>query len=422
MEGGNPTSLLLIAPLLLVFGTTILVTIAGGTMSDAKAAAKAFVYAFTAKVRPAGDVVPTVVSLAEKARKEGLLALEDQLKDIDDPFLVKGVTMAIDGTDPEELRDILESELYAKKAHDKHSAKFFADAGAYAPTIGIIGTVMGLVHVLENLAKPEELGHLIAAAFIATLWGVMSANVIWLPVGNRLKRLAELEAARMELVIEGISAIQSGSNPRVIAQKLQLAAPRRRAATRPRRRDMSESTPRRKRREEHEEHENHERWLVTYADMVTLLMVLFIVMFAMSVVDEKKFNALKEGLAAGFGDSTAILDGSDNLLEQAGVSDVDLIEANEYVRKMPPEEQAKFKQALAREEQLKQQRAYAEAEAEVDRLEKLLAELDAALRAKGLRNDVQAGIDERGPGAQPGVEARRLRARPGRAQPARHRR
>ncbi len=225
MEGGNPMSLLLIAPLLLVFGTTLLVTVAGGTMNDAKAAAKAFVYAFTAKVRPAGEVVPTVVSLAERARKEGLLALEDSIKDIDDPFLVKGVTMAIDGTDPEELRDILESELYAKKAHDKHSAKFFADAGAYAPTIGIVGTVMGLVHVLENLAKPEELGHLIAAAFIATLWGVMSANVIWLPVGNRLKRLAELEAARMELIIEGISAIQSGSNPRVIAQKLKSLLP-----------------------------------------------------------------------------------------------------------------------------------------------------------------------------------------------------
>jgi chemotaxis protein MotB len=159
---------------------------------------------------------------------------------------------------------------------------------------------------------------------------------------------------------------------------------------------MSESKPRRNRREEHEEHENHERWLVTYADMVTLLMVLFIVMFAMSVVDEKKFNALKQGLAAGFGDSTAILDGSDNILEQAGVSDVDLIEANEYVQKMAPEERAKFKQALAREEQLKQQRAYAEAEAEVDRLEELLAELDAALREKGLRNDVQAGIDDRG--------------------------
>ena len=151
-----------------------------------------------------------------------------------------------------------------------------------------------------------------------------------------------------------------------------------------------------RRREEHEEHENHERWLVTYADMVTLLMVLFIVMFAMSVVDEKKFNALKEGLAAGFGDSTAILDGSDNLLNQAGVSDVDLIEANEYVSKMKPEEKAKFKDAFAREEQLKKERQYAEAAAEVDRLQALLDKLDAALRAKGLRDDVQAGIDERG--------------------------
>jgi chemotaxis protein MotB len=159
---------------------------------------------------------------------------------------------------------------------------------------------------------------------------------------------------------------------------------------------MSGSAPRRKRREEHEEHENHERWLVTYADMVTLLMVLFIVMFAMSVVDEKKFNALKEGLAAGFGDSTAILDGSENILAQAGVSDVDLINANEYVRKMKPEEREKFQEALAAEEQLKRERQYAEAAAEVDRLQELLDRLDAALRAKGLRDDVQAAIDERG--------------------------
>jgi chemotaxis protein MotA len=158
-------------------------------------------------------------------RGRGLLALEDQLKDIDDPFLVKGVTMAIDGTDSEELRDILEAEVHAKKARNRQGAKFFADAGAYAPTIGIVGTVMGLVHVLENLAQPEELGHLIAAAFIATLWGVMSANVIWLPIGSRLKRLGELEATRMEMTIEGIAAIQSGANPRIVAQKLRSLLP-----------------------------------------------------------------------------------------------------------------------------------------------------------------------------------------------------
>lgn len=225
MEGGNPSSMLLVPPMLLVFGCTLMVTLAGGTIPDAKNAMRSLKTAFTGKVRPAGEVVPMVVGLAEKARREGLLALEDELKGVDDPFLVKGVTLAIDGTDPEEVRDILEAEVHAMKAQGKHSAKFFADAGAYAPTIGIVGTVMGLVHVLENLAEPEKLGHLIAAAFIATLWGVMSANVIWLPIGNRLKRLTELEAARMELVIEGVAAIQAGSNPRIIAQKLSSLLP-----------------------------------------------------------------------------------------------------------------------------------------------------------------------------------------------------
>lgn len=225
LEGGNPASLLLLPSLLLVFGTTLLITVAGGTLDDAKAAVAAMVRALTGKVQSSADVVPVVVSLAERARREGMLALEDSLKDIDDPFLVKGVTMAVDGTDPEEVRSILEAEVYAKRMEDKQSAKFFGDAGAYAPTIGIVGTVMGLVHVLENLAAPEELGHLIAAAFIATLWGVMSANVMWLPISNRIKRLSDLECARMEIVIEGVAAIQAGSNPRVVAQKLRSLLP-----------------------------------------------------------------------------------------------------------------------------------------------------------------------------------------------------
>lgn len=225
MEGGNPMSLLLVPPLLLVFGTTILICIAGGTMMDAKNVPKSLKRAFGGKVEPAAAMIPEVVSLAERARREGLLSLEESIASIEDPFLVKGVTMAIDGTDPEEVRDILEAEVYAKKAEDKQGAKFFADAGAYAPTIGIIGTVMGLVHVLENLAAPEELGHLIAAAFVATLWGVTSANVIFLPIGSRLKRLSELEVARMELIIEGVWAIQAGANPRIIAQKLTSLLP-----------------------------------------------------------------------------------------------------------------------------------------------------------------------------------------------------
>jgi chemotaxis protein MotA len=225
MEGGNPASLLLLPPMLLVFGTTIMVTVAGGTMADAKQAITSFKRALTGSAQSSASAVPVLVSLADKARREGLLSLEDAIRDVDDPFLVKGVTLAVDGTDSEDLREILEGEVDAKRSTDKHQAKFFSDAGGYAPTIGIIGTVMGLVHVLENLSQPEELGHLIAAAFIATLWGVMSANVIWLPVGNRLKRLGELEATRMEVVIEGVLAIQAGSNPRMVSQKLRSLLP-----------------------------------------------------------------------------------------------------------------------------------------------------------------------------------------------------
>jgi len=225
LEGGNPASMILLPPMLLVFGATLAICFAGGTVADGKNAIGSLKRAFTGKAASSADLVPVVVQLAERARRDGLLALEESLREIDDPFLVKGVTLAIDGTDPDEVREILEAEVYAKKSQDKHGAKFFADAGAYAPTIGIVGTVMGLVHVLENLAQPEELGHLIAAAFLATLWGVCSANAIWLPIAARLKRLSDLECTRMEVAIEGIAAIQAGANPRVIAQKLHSLLP-----------------------------------------------------------------------------------------------------------------------------------------------------------------------------------------------------
>ena len=226
MEGSSPLAIVLIPPLILVFGGTFGAAIAGSAMADVKKVGAWFKMALMpAKVPPVSDRIATLVSLAEKARKEGLLALEAQVKDIDDPFLKRGLQMGIDGTDPEELREILEAELDGKRASDRQSAKFFNDMGGYAPTIGIFGTVMGLVHVLENLSQPEELGHLIAGAFIATLWGVLSANVVWLPIGSRLSRIGELEAQRMELVVEGVMAIQAGSNPRVVAQRLQSLLP-----------------------------------------------------------------------------------------------------------------------------------------------------------------------------------------------------
>ncbi len=145
-----------------------------------------------------------------------------------------------------------------------------------------------------------------------------------------------------------------------------------------------------------EEHENHERWLVTYADMVTLLMVLFIVMFAMSQVDEKKFNALKVGLAAGFGQSTSILDGSSQILEQPGTAIAAPIAPSEVSADLPPKEQAAVANAVARYDTLRQQRKVASAELEVDRLVSIRKQLLAALAAKGLKDDVRTTIDERG--------------------------
>jgi chemotaxis protein MotA len=225
LEGGHPGSIFLIPALLLVFVGTLGAAMAGGLLKDTIGLIGSLKLAFLGKATPSDALVDDIVKLAEKARREGLLALEDAMKDVTDPFLKRGLQLAIDGTDSEELRDILEAEVDAKRKADKAAAKIFADMGGYAPTIGIIGTVLGLIHVLENLSQPDKLGHLIAGAFVATLWGVLSANVLWLPLGNKLKRLSEIECGQMELVIAGIINIQAGANPRLVAQKLRSLLP-----------------------------------------------------------------------------------------------------------------------------------------------------------------------------------------------------
>ena len=225
MEGGNPMSIFLLPPLLLVFFGTIGAAMAGGLLKDTTGLVPVLKTALLAKVTPANDAVTTVVGLAERARREGLLALEDAIGEVEDPFLRKGLELAVDGTDPEQLREILECEIEAKRVADKSGVKLLADMGGYAPTIGIIGTVLGLVHVLENLAEPAELGHLIAGAFVATLWGVLSANVLWLPLSKKVARVSELECRQMELAVEGIMAIQAGASPRIVAQKLRSYLP-----------------------------------------------------------------------------------------------------------------------------------------------------------------------------------------------------
>lgn len=225
MEGTSPTAVFLPGPLLLVWVTTLAVGLAGNTLKDAKAAFAAIPRALLSKLPQPGVVIDTVVGLADKARREGLLALEDAARGIEDPFLRNGLQSAIDGTDPEDLREILEDRIGTKRTRDRVAAKYFADMGGYAPTVGIIGTVISLVHVLQNLSEPAALGENIAAAFVATLWGLLSANVVWLPISTRIRRISDLECAQMELALEGLLAVQAGANPRIVGERLRSLLP-----------------------------------------------------------------------------------------------------------------------------------------------------------------------------------------------------
>ncbi len=225
VEGSSPTAIILPAPMLLVLFGTIGAAMGGGLLKDTTGCIKWVKVALLSKPTTADGVVDELVKLADRARREGLLALEDAAGNVEDPFLRKGLQLAIDGTDPEELREILEAEIGAKRTEYKQGAKLFGDMGGYGPTLGVIGTVVSLIHVLANLSSPASLGKLIASAFVATLWGVMSANVIWLPISNKIKRVADIIVQQMELVVEGVLSIQAGVNPRLIQQKLRSYLP-----------------------------------------------------------------------------------------------------------------------------------------------------------------------------------------------------
>jgi chemotaxis protein MotA len=226
IEGANVFALLLPAPMVLVFGATLAVGLAGSTIGDVLLAIKAIPRAFRGKTEKPQAVIDHLVEIAEKARREGLLSLEEEATNASDPFLQNALQNIADGTDGDELRILLEDEIHTRGAQSQQAAKFFKALGGYAPTIGIIGTVVSLTHVLEHLDTPDTLGPSIATAFVATLWGLLSANFIWLPLGDRLTRLAALEVQILELTLEGTLAIQSGSQPRLLRERLRAMVPR----------------------------------------------------------------------------------------------------------------------------------------------------------------------------------------------------
>lgn len=164
--------------------------------------------------------IKQLVNFAERARREGLLVLEDDLQNVDDEFLRRGVQLVVDGTDPELVKEILQTEVDSLAEQNEAKAGVWTILGGFSPTLGIIGTVMGLVHVLANLENAAALGASISTAFIATFYGVAFANLLFLPIGLKLTACSDDEIAGRELMIEGILAIQSGDNPRIVEEKL----------------------------------------------------------------------------------------------------------------------------------------------------------------------------------------------------------
>jgi chemotaxis protein MotA len=220
MEGSNVMAVISPSAMSIVLVGTLGASMAGAGFAQIKAIPKLFQKAFLAAPPDMNGRLSELVGYAEKARRDGLLALDEQVSGIEDPFTRKGLQMVVDGTDPDLVAEVLHLENDNMRKRHKAFTQPFEKAGGYAPTMGIIGTVFGLIHVLENLSAPETLGPSISAAFVATLLGIASANVFYLPIAARLKGLSEEEHHFRAMTIEGVLAIQAGENPRTIAEKL----------------------------------------------------------------------------------------------------------------------------------------------------------------------------------------------------------
>ncbi len=220
LEGSNPAALIQIPAFLIVIGGTIGVAFISFPMARVAGLGKIIMQAFKKQAIDEEEVVNLFVRMADKARREGLLSLEDDAQKIPDDFLRKGMLLMIDGTDPELVRNILEIDMEAQEKRHHGNAAVLEAMGGYAPTMGIIGTVLGLISVLAKLDNPAEAGHGIAVAFIATFYGVFTANVLWLPLAGKLKAKSGMELHMREAMLEGIQSIQAGDNPRIVKEKL----------------------------------------------------------------------------------------------------------------------------------------------------------------------------------------------------------
>ncbi|WP_053360851.1 flagellar motor stator protein MotA [Bacillus sp. FJAT-27251] len=221
LKGSAPAALINPAALVIIFLGTVAAVAIAFPMNELKKVPVLFKVIFTnSKIMSVKELIPIFTEWANLARKEGLLALEDSAEEVEDPFLQRGLKMVVDGQSPELVRAMLEEEIAAMEDRHELGAKIFSQAGTYAPTLGVLGAVMGLVSALGHLEDVALLGKSISAAFIATLFGIFSGYVLWHPFANKLKRKSQEEARIKQIMVEGLLAVQEGIPSRLVEEKM----------------------------------------------------------------------------------------------------------------------------------------------------------------------------------------------------------
>ncbi len=221
MDGNSFGALIGPSSLVLVLIGTFGISMAGYQLADVKRVPKAMIKSFNGGVPDPGIVVDRLVAFATTARKDGVLALEPMLEDLDDPFMKSGLQQVVDGVDGEAVRDTMEIEMQSIAERHTTMINFIKTLGGYAPTMGMIGTVIGLINMLADLSDPSQLGKGMSLALLTTLYGVIFANMIFMPMGAKLARLHEAEMAVKEISLDGVLAVQAGASPRLLVERLE---------------------------------------------------------------------------------------------------------------------------------------------------------------------------------------------------------
>jgi chemotaxis protein MotA len=221
IEGGQISSLIQPAAFLIVmcgtFGAVLLQTNTASFIAGFKMVAQVF----STPIDDRQELAQRINFWSNFARREGIFMLEPYLKRETDPFIIKGLKILIDGTPPDKIRQVIAIDIHFYEIQQRNAAKIWSAAGGYAPTVGILGAVLGLIHVMENLSDPSKLGSGIAVAFVATIYGVGLANLVFLPIANKLKALIQLEMMRREMLLNAWTSIASGDHPRIVEERLQ---------------------------------------------------------------------------------------------------------------------------------------------------------------------------------------------------------